>query len=161
MSDEQINSAEQEAEEILKAAWEASQPEADCPLGEECPVHHRVDEEYLLNEAEYGRMISYVGDFVVVTEDNHEFDNPLVLVKLLLGGLDQSEAPPRFETTIILVGDGALADLTSMSNREQRSLIRYAATHDDWGNFKSFHEVTVSALKQGMIDVSKPIYPED
>ncbi len=149
------NSAEREAERILKEAAQKIQTE-QCPQGEECPVHHRVDEEYVHEGSKYARFITYSGDYVVLTEDNHVFDSPQFLLKLLLGGEKKADLPPRWETSIFHVGDGTIGDLAEVPIEERGKALRYAATHDDWDALKNFHEVTVSALKQGLIDVSKP-----
>jgi hypothetical protein len=154
------NSAEREAENILREAARAIQTE-QCPQGEECAVHHRVDEEYIQEDAEYARYITYIGDYVVLTEDNHIFDSPQFLLKVLLGGVKKADLPPRWETSIFHVGDGAIGDLVGRPIEEQGNALRYAKTHDDWGLLKSEHETTVSALTEGLIDVSKPYREEN
>lgn len=150
------NSAEREAEQILKDAARAIQTE-QCPQGEECAVHHRVDEKYVLESAKYARYITYSGDYVVLTEDNHVFDSPQFLIKALLGGVKTKEdLPPRWETSIFHVGDGTIGDLTELPVEERGKSLRYAKTHDDWDAVKMEHEAVLLALRSGLIDVSKP-----
>jgi len=149
------NSAEREAENILKEAARAIQTE-QCPQGEECAVHHRVDEEYVQEDAKYARYITYSGDYVVLTEDNHIFDSPQFLIKVLLGGVKKSDLPPRWETSIFHVGSGTIGDLGEKPIEERGKSLRYAKTHDVWDELKGVHETTVSALQAGLIDVSQP-----
>lgn len=149
------NSAEREAERILKEAAQKIQTE-QCPQGEECPVHHRVDEEYVREGSKYARYITYSGDYVVLTEDNHVFDSPQFLLKLLLGGVKKADFPPRWETSIFHVGSGTIGDLAEVPIEERGKSLRYAKTHDDWEHLKGVHDTTVSALQAGLIDVSQP-----
>jgi len=150
------NSAEREAEEILREAAKAIQTE-QCPQGEECAVHHRVDEEYVLEGSQYVRFITYLGEYVVVTEDNPELESPTFLIRLILGVVKKEDVPPRWETSIFHVGDGTIGDIGNLPVGERGNSLRYAKAHDDWDHLKSEHETTVSALKQGLIDVSKPL----
>lgn len=150
------NSAEREAEKILKEAAQKIQTE-QCPQGEECAVHHRVDERYIQEDAKYARFITYQGEYVVLTEDNHIFDSPQFLLKLLLGGVKKADLPPRWETSIFYVGEGTIGDLGEKPVGERGKALRYAKTHDEWEYLEGVHDTTVSALKAGLIDVSNPI----
>lgn len=151
MSDNEQNSAEREAEEILMEAYPLVRAE-ECPQGDQCSVHFRVDSEYFDEAMKYARLINYTGEYCVITEDNHELDSPVALLLAVLGG---KEFPPLYETTIFHVGSGVIGDLMGCSNEEFRAAVRYVAKHDEWDGIKDFHEVTISALEQGMIDVSK------
>lgn len=154
------NSAEREAEQILKDAARAIQTE-QCPQGEECAVHHRVDEEYIQEDAKYARFITYSGDYVVLTEDNHIFDSPQFLIKALLGEVAKADLPPRWETSIFYVGDGTIGDLVGLPIGKRGTSLRYAKTHNSWESIPAEHNTTVSALQAGLIDVSKPLPLED
>lgn len=150
------NPAERQVEEILKAEAQKIQTE-QCPQGEECAVHHRVDEEYVLESAKYARYITYSGEYVVITEDNHIFDSPVFMLKLLLGGVKKDNFPPRWETSIFHVGGDTIGDLSGLPSEERGKSLRYAKTHDEWEHLKGVHDTTVSALQAGLIDVSSPI----
>lgn len=158
MSDEQ-NDAERQAEEILEAAYTSARAE-DCPQGENCPVHFRVDEEYFDEGLVYARLISYVEDFAVITEDNHAYENPALVLKVLMGKVTKEDLPPRWSTMIFYVGQEVIGDLSEKSVEDRRAALRYCASHDDWNAIAGFHSVTVSALKQGLIDVSEPFHLE-
>lgn len=154
MSNEQ-NDAERQAEEILKAEYTKAKAE-ECPQGTDCPVHFRVDEEYFDESAEYARLITYVGNHVVVTEDNHVLSNPMEIVKILLGLGDKDNPTPRFETTILYVGSGAIGDFEAVGEEEYRNLLRYARTHNVWEEVKAQHDQHVALLEAGFINVSEP-----
>lgn len=150
------NSAERDAEEILRAAAAEIQAE-QCPQGKDCGVHFRVDEALSYPEDEDARYISYVGDFVVVTEDNHEWGDPMLIVAVALGQKTAEELPDRWETSIFWVGSGTINDLTYKPNDVRKGALRYSVTHDSFARLKSEHDATVSMLYSGMIDVSKPL----
>lgn len=154
MTDE--NSAEREAEDILKAAADEIQAEK-CPQGRECGVHFRVDESLVDAEDEYARFINYHGEYAVVTEDNHELENPIFLIRLLSGQITKKDLPDRWETSIYWVGDGSIFDLTTKPEGVRHGALRYSVTTDDFKSLQGQHEVTVQALAQGLIDVSKSI----
>lgn len=154
------NSAEREAEEIFKAAAAKIQAE-DCPQGEACAVHFRNHEEVIEEDVKYARFIDYVGDYAVITDDNHVFDDPQFMIRMLLGLIKEKDLPPQWETTIFLVGEGALAELSEKSLEDRKYALRYAQTHKDWESLQEAHRTVVSALDAGLIDVSKPLDLED
>lgn len=155
MSNEEINSAELEAEQILEGEYTKARAE-ECPEGLDCPVHFRVDSVLFDESMHYARLITYVGEYAVVTEDNHKLDDPMIMVKILMGRIKKEDLPPRWETAIFVVGTGTLGELSDRSIEERRDALRYLATHDDWKALEGTHSVTVAALEQGLIDVSKP-----
>lgn len=161
MSDEtpEINSAEAEAEEILKEAFTKIDLDGeDCPQGDACAIHHRNDEEIIDEEIEFGRIITYTGEYVVITTDNPELENPIFLLKMILG---QADLPDLYETCVIHVGDGSLADLRALDKDAQRQSIRFVQKHSEWKNFKDAHVVVVNGVREDLIDVSKPTFPKE
>lgn len=156
-NEEEQNSAEREAEQILSDLYPQIRAE-ECPQGEECPVHFRVDEEYFDKPARYARLIHYIGEFCVVTGDNHELDNPLIMVKVMLGQIEKEDLPPRFETLVYHVGNGVLGDLSDKPEAEVREALRYLKAHDSWDEIKAQHYGITAMLEAGLMDVSKP-YP--
>ena len=151
MDNEETNSAELAAEEILREAYPVARAE-ECPQGEECPVHFRVDEEYVDEESKYARLITYVGDHVVVTEDNIALGSPMALIGYILGG--PKPGLPQYETSVVYVGSGVIGDVET--TEQYRKALRYAKTHDDWDAVLVEHSSTVIMLHQGLIDVSTP-----
>jgi hypothetical protein len=164
MSDEtpEINSAEQEAEEILKEAFAKVDLDGeDCPQGDACAIHHRNDEEIIDDEIEFGRIITYTGEYVVITTDNPELENPIFLLKMILGQVKDENVPPLYETCVIHVGDGALADLRTLDKEDRANTVRFVQRHNEWSNFKDAHNVVVNGVKEELIDVSKPAFPRE
>jgi len=153
---EAVNSAELEAERILKEEF-AKIAAGECPQGEDCPVHFRADEVYLHEESMYARLITYSGDYVVITGDNHALDDPILVLRMVLGKVTAKDLPPRWETTIIFVGEGTIGDLPDAPVEGLPTPLRYAETHDDWEGLQDTHTIIVSALESGFIDVSKPL----
>lgn len=149
------NPAEREAEQILKDAYLEARAEM-CPEGEGCAIHFRVDGEYIQEDIQYARLITYQGEYVVVTDDNYQLMSPAVVLKAAFGTLVKDDLPPRFETTILHVGDGAIGDIPE-TREAYRQAVRYMKRHGDWAKLRSEHEVTILGLKAGLIDVSKPI----
>lgn len=154
------NSAEREAERVLRDASREIQAER-CPQGEECAVHHRVDEEYVLESVQYARFITYAGDYCVVTSDNHVYESPTFLLKLALGLVSKADLPDRWETMVFHVGSGALGDLEWLSAEGRAGALRYVGTHDDWDNLHQQHDFVVIGINSDTLDVSKPAKLED
>lgn len=150
------NSAEREAEQILQEAARKIQTE-ECPQGEECAVHHRVDDAYQDEKSQYARYITYFGDYVVITEDNPELESPLFLLKAILGQVTKETLPPRWETSIFHVGSGPLGDLSEKPLEDRIAALRYIEKHDDWSAVKGVHDSVVVGLQGGLIDVSRPV----
>lgn len=153
MTDREVNSAEQEAEEILKKAADEAQAES-CPQGKDCAVHFRNTEEFIKEEYEYARFITYVGEYVVVTDDNPEAVDMLAMIYAALDG--NSRKVDRWETSIYHVGHGTVSDLAGRSEEERRKAFRYHSTHDVWDQVPAEHRAAVSSLEADLIDVSKP-----
>lgn len=155
MGDEQYD-AVAAAEQILSDEYSKARAE-ECPQGDECPVHFRVDEVMFDEPSQYARLITYVGEFAVVTEDNPDLGNPALLVKAVLGSITREELPPRWSTMVIHVGEeGVLGDSAHKSLEERRKAFRYHSPHDVWDDITASHEVTVSMLEAGLLDVSLP-----
>jgi hypothetical protein len=130
----------------------------DCPMGENCAVHHRIDEAVFDEETEYGRMITYVGDYAVVTTDNPELESPILLLRILNGRVKPQDIPPPFETCVIHVGQGALSSARELDIKGQRDAVRFIQAHSSWDAFQDAHDAIVEAIKEDMIDVSQSAY---
>lgn len=151
----EMNSAELEAEGILKAEFERMQDDDYCPMGDDCSVHRRLDGEVMDDGVQYGLIITYLGEYAVMTSDNPEL-SPAELMARLVFSL-RGNLPDAYETVVIKVGKGALSDVAKLPFNDQADSIRYIETHDDWDDFKGVHETIVSAVEAGLIDLSKPV----
>jgi len=131
-----------------------------CPQGDDCAVHFRNDEVIIDEEEQFGRLITYVGKYVVITSDNPELTSPDVLLRVLLKG-QRDTLPPLYETCVVYVAEGALADVRKLSKKAQVSSIRFVQAHDDWDNFESAHQAIVGGVSEGWIDLSVPVYAKE
>jgi hypothetical protein len=153
----EMNSAELEAESIIKEEFaKVDMDGEDCPLGEDCAIHFRNDEELIDDEYEAGRIITYAGDYAVTTQDNVEITAVDYLRTLLTG----AELPPRYETCVIYVGSGPLFNVRLLSDEGLADAVRFIQLHDSWDNFKEAHASVLAAIKSGTIDLSKSAYPK-
>lgn len=130
----------------------------DCPLGDDCAIHFRNDEEVLDNDVQFGRIITYVGDYVIVTDDNAELDSVENIIRAALGVPVEVD---RYEITVLYVGDGALADLRSLPRSEQLASIRYLIRHDNWDTLRAAHDMIVEAVQGDYLDLELPCYPDE
>jgi hypothetical protein len=127
-------------------------------MGENCAVHHRIDEAVFDEETEYGRMITYVGDYAVVTTDNPELESPILLLQIFNGKVGPKDIPPPYETCVIHVGQDALSSARKLDVQGQRDAVRFIQTHSSWDTFQDAHDAIVEAIKEDMIDVSQSAY---
>lgn len=156
-SNPEMNSAEEEAEKILMDAVKSLDANGnDCPLGEDCAVHHRNDEEVIDEDTKFGRIMTYAGDYLIATSDNPELDDPFLIMKMLSGRVEQEDIPPMYETCVIWVGEGALADTRMLNFEDQVKSIRFIQKHNEWSNFRAAHDLVVESVKSGLLDLSKP-----
>jgi hypothetical protein len=151
-----MNSAEKEAEKILEAAFDVIE-EGGCIEGEDCPAHFRVDDVYLDDEVEYARIITYVGEYCVITDDNTDLEDPMLIVRAMLGLVAKEDLPPRFETVVYHVGEGSVGELAKMDLAARKASIRYVKAQDDWDQVKAEHDAVTWMLREGLIDVSKAV----
>lgn len=135
---------------------------APCPQGDECAVHHRNDEEVIDDDSQFGRMITYVGEYVVVTTDNPELESPVTILKMVLGQLTPDTLPPLYETCVVHVGtEGVLADVRKFSSEERREAIRFIQKHDSWENFQEAHKAILEGVERNFLDLSKSAYSQE
>ena len=151
------NESVNEAEGIIKAELDRLQSGEECVEGDECPVHHRLDFQEMDDEDEYGRLITYVGEYCVITTDNPDLMSASTLLRLILGLYKKEDVPEKFETCVIYVGDGSVGDVSNMDREGQDKAIRYIHKHSDWEYFRDQHEAVLIGVEQGLIDVSKPV----
>lgn len=159
---EPARTAEEEAEEILRQAMtQVDMDGEDCPMGDACAIHHRNDEETLDDDEEFGRLITYVGDYMVVTSDNPDLEDPRVMLRILLGLYNADNAPALYDTTVLKVGEGAMADLRALSREDQKRSIRFVQQHNEWANFKAAHEAVVQGVRDGLINLDTPVCEQE
>ena len=110
-----------------------------CPLGEKCSVHCRYDSEHVNDVMEYGRIITYFGDYAILTGDCTDY-----------------ASEDLYETCVFLVNDGTLADLAKLPRVESLFRVMFVQTHDEWSGFKAAHSMVVDGVKEGILDLTTP-----
>lgn len=156
MSNEENNSAVTEAEEIISNALVSLNGNGeDCPLGDDCSVHHRVDEVTVIENERYCRLISYVGDFVVVTDDNPDLFTIDTLIRLAMGQVRQSDIPDLYETSVIRVDDKAIADLRLLSTQEMEDRVVFRLKHGEWDKIREVHDSVIKDTSDGKFNKEK------
>ncbi len=136
-------------EQIVKANPDAFEVENDdCPMGDDCSIHFRLQERYEDSELETGRYIDYVGDYVVVTEAA-----PLSPLEALMSLMDAMEGTfdgftsEDFHTTVIKVGEGTLSDTNNLSDEEYNQLVVHDQSFNRWEDFAQHHNDTVKMVQ--------------
>lgn len=159
MSDEipEVPSVEEQADQVLRAELTKLRSGEACIEGDTCPIHHRQDCDMMDSGEGYGRLVNYVGEYVVITADNPEWDKPTVILRAVLGMLTKDNAPDKYETCVLHVGDGSVGDLYSLDQEGRNNAIRYLRTHSDWDGFRDQHESILTGVREGTLDVSKPV----
>ena len=148
-----------EAARLISEAFADVDVEAmeDCPMGEECGVHHRTDDSHLDDESQYGMIITYIGNYAVVTTDNPALESPSLLIRMMTGLIKDEDVPPMYQTTVYYVGDGVLWDMHEMGVKERLERVRYVTKHDEWATFSEEHDEVVYDVCAGNISLSKPV----
>lgn len=146
---DEMNSAEREAERIL---MDAATGKNECPDGMACAIHNRVEGAVVEESMKFAQYLNYVGEYCVITTDHALVGSLLEVISKATG-----QPFPRFETVIWKVGKGTLGDLALTSEEHRANACRYVHEHDSWERMRDEHNVTVSGLESGLIDVSKPM----
>lgn len=145
----------------ILSAEQAKIDEEDCPMGDKCAIHHRNDETEIDEAERYGRIISYIGEYVVITDDNPEAINPQNALKIAFGLMKPEDLPCVYETIVVHVGDGALATVSKGTTEEQqKAAIRFRETFNEWEKFKNSHELVSEGVRNGLIDLSHSVYED-
>jgi len=129
----------------------------ECIEGDDCPIHFRIESEELDDEGQGGRIVSYIGNFAVVTADNPDLTRPSVLLRLIFGLYTEETVPATYETSVIHVGEGAIGDLYKQSEQVRKDATRYIHKHSDWAAFRDVHDSVLWDVAAGEIDLSTPI----
>lgn len=136
-----------------------------------CPVHNRVDEFFIDEDAQIGSIITYVGSWVVFSGENTAPDvSAIRLLLKMTENPDMSDSEldklfenledyDRFETVVYEVGEtGVLGDLYEGMNdadamRATQAANKFSTTHNKWDNFKQAHQMVVDSVRDGLISL--------
>lgn len=127
-----------------------------CPETKKCPVHYRNDRETLIDEAQMGSFITYIGNYAVMTGDNvdlTEMENMILSISALMGTLAPEDFP-YYEVCVVEVGDGTLADVKNRVKEEGDHFTLYVHKFSKWEDFASEHKAVVEKLKAGELDLT-------
>lgn len=121
----------------------ADSPE-DCPLGEECGVHHRVNARY---EEGNGFLVytDYIGEYLIITSQR-----PVSPVLLAVLGMDP------YDTAILKVGDMSLSDKARAAyaaGESDESWIAWETAHSSIGAAREGHEMILDAFDSEILDL--------
>jgi hypothetical protein len=110
---------------------------SDCPLGDNCSIHYRIDESELYEQFENGRLITYAGDYAVTTEEN-------------------PYGRSVYWTEVQYVGSGAIADIYDQPETEWPKATRFVFEFSEWKRFINSHNMVVTGVTSGLLDLTQP-----
>jgi hypothetical protein len=101
------------------------------------------------------QIVTYVGDYVVMTGVSPELADPMIGMLQSLGIVKI----PALTLVIGYVGEDSVGD--SKTTVPDEEFVRYIARHDNVDDPKGPHDMLVEELKAGTLDVSTPIPREE
>lgn len=116
-----------------------------------CSVHYRVDQLEIDDYTE--KLISYVGEYVVVTEVAPEIVTPGAMTAMMLGLINPEN---MYVTHVGWLGseDNSIND--SLVDVDMDGYFRFWQRHDDVDKLKDVHLMVASSIKDGLIDLDTP-----
>lgn len=123
----------------------------DCIHGDECAIHNRIDQIELDDTTE--KLISYVGEYAVVTEVAAETVTPGARLAIALGLVVPEN---MYRTTVGFLGDKETSLHDSRDTVSDDDFYRYWVAHNDADNLVTAHLMVVDGVSNGVIDVSVP-----
>lgn len=120
----------------------------ECPAGDECPIHHRLDAERYDDDMEFAACVTYVGEFVVITDDNPELSSPAGALAYLLG----EGVVKTYQTAAYRIGDGTASDLAEMSSEEWAKAQVSVHKYDEYEMTAVHHWDMVDHVRAGAFD---------
>ena len=115
-----------------------------------CYSCNRVDQEEL-NDSTIS-LVTYQGEYAVMTTACPEFDSPPAYLAYSLGMCTVENA---YITMVVLLGDERATLKQSYQLVSDDEFYRYWVRHNNIDNLKGAHDMVVSSLKDGLIDVSQ------
>ncbi len=103
---------------------------------------------------EYARLVTYVGDYVVLTAVAPELDSTVGLLTILSGGFI-----PEFLTIVGYVGSGSIAE--SNGSVTECEFTRFALRHDDFDKGVDVHDMIVEGVENRLIEVERILSEEE
>lgn len=119
-----------------------------------CPFHTRTD-NVELNEMT-SELVTYVGEYAVVTDTAPEVKSDAVNLAVMLGLLKPKN---RYVTFVAYLG-GDEGTLSSADDIPSPEFYRYWVRHNDENNLLDAHQMVVDSLRADLLDVSKGVGDE-
>lgn len=128
--------------------------ESKCTQGDDCMICHRKDGSEGSSDNLDMRIVTYVGDKVVITADHRTLTDPFSVLMTVLTGKEESDFD--YETAIIGVGEGSLRSALDLPSAQEFYRHEYSVS-DVPDTVQGVHDMIVEQLKNGEIDLSNPI----
>ena len=121
-----------------------------CPAGDNCPVHYRLDDYRFHEESNHGAAITYVGNYVVWSDDNNSPDMRDA-IRFDLGMI--KEFPTMFSTQVLEVGpEGTLSQFLENPGTLEAAK-RFEQVHGAPKNFKDAHDMIAEGVRNGTLEL--------
>jgi len=115
-----------------------------------CYSCNRIDSD-TLNENS-SSLVTYVDEYAVVTTSCPEFDSQPAYMAYSLGYCEVENA---YITMVVYLGDKNATLKQSYQLVEDDDFYRYWVRHNEFDNLEEAHDMVVTSLKDGLIDVSQ------
>lgn len=122
-----------------------------CFDGDDCAIHNRIDQIELDDTTE--KLISYVGEYAVVTEVAAETVTPGARMAIMLGLVVPEN---MYRTTVGYLGSKENSLHDSKEDVTDDDFYRYWVSHNDTDNLLTAHLMVVDGVSNGVIDLSEP-----
>ncbi len=125
-------------------------PREDCPSGENCPIHFRVDKEIQDAGSRLYGAVTYVGEYCVMTGDHPDvvaaFSDPLIMMSQLIRA-SQGDPTPFYQTVVLWVGEkGCVYDVSANVDTYNDSMVTKKDTRD-YKDVQKAHQDMVQSMR--------------
>lgn len=116
-----------------------------CEMNATCPIHGRNDVKDAVENDVAARAVTYLGEYVVATLDNPEYQSPLGMLATLLG----EPAPGMFMHLVVKVDEtGCLGDVLDSGTLKDKTIFRETFLPADDSRLDKF----IDELEAGVSD---------
>lgn len=122
----------------------AGDSKENCPIGEECGIHYRVDARYEEGDG-FLNYTDYIGEYVIITSQRPA--DPTILA---IFGIDP------YDTVILKVGDASFHEKATDAYRKgeaDETWLAWEVTHGSIEKARSGHEMVVQAFRDEMLEL--------
>lgn len=116
-----------------------------------CSIHYRVDQLEINDDTE--TLISYIGEYVVVTGVAPEVATSGAMMSMMLGIISPEN---MYVTYVGWLGSETNSIQDSIEEVDTHDYFRFWQRHDDVDNLLEVHQMIVSSVKEELIDLGTP-----